>query len=160
MFMYRAIEWRLICENLSSSLGDYWGGDTPPPPPTECVTRQRRAQRARGVTRAPLGYFYNTPHCALGGAISIPPLISETTGPILKIQAALESPGKLSRGKILPRGHQWHHRSGQSKNVRLFGLGDIGEQNFDIKLKQSQRIGMDSVADIRKYHFLCFVTII
>ena len=33
------------------------------------------------------------------GAISSPPLISETTGPILKIQAAFESPGKKIRGK-------------------------------------------------------------
>ena len=45
-------------------------------------------------------------------------------------------------------------------NVRLFGLGDIGEQNCNVKLKQSQRIGMDSVSDICKYHLLCFVTII
>ena len=33
------------------------------------------------------------------------------------------------------------------KNVRLFGLGNIGEQNVDVKLKQSQRIGMDSVSE-------------
>ena len=48
------------------------------------------------LTRAPLGYFYNAPHW---GAISSPPLISETTGPILKIQAAFESPGKTVEGK-------------------------------------------------------------
>ena len=59
-----------------------------------------------------------------------------------------------------PRGHEWRHRSGQSQNVRLFGLGDIGEQNCDVKLKQSQRIGMDNVTDICKYHLLYFVTII
>ena len=59
-----------------------------------------------------------------------------------------------------PRGHEWRHRSDQSQNVRLFGLGDIGEQNCDVKLKQSQRIGMDSASDICKYHLLCFVTII
>ena len=46
------------------------------------------------LTRAPLGYFYNAPHWGGGEAISSPPLISETTGPILKIQAAFESPGK------------------------------------------------------------------
>ena len=34
-----------------------------------------------------------------GGAISSPPLISETTGPNLKIQAAFESPGKIVGGK-------------------------------------------------------------
>ena len=50
--------------------------------------------------------------------------------------------------------------SGQSQNVRHFGLGDIGEQNCDVKHKQSQLIGMDSVSDICKYHLLCFVTII
>ena len=50
------------------------------------------------LTRAPLGYFYNAPHWG-GGAISSPPLISETTGPILKIQAAFESPGKTVEGK-------------------------------------------------------------
>ena len=31
---------------------------------------------------------------------------------------------------------------------------------ISFKLKQSQRIGMDSVSDICKYHLLCFVTII
>ena len=69
---------------------------------------------------------------------------------------------KLSRENKFywPRGHEWRHRSGQSQNVRHFGLGDIGEQNCDVKHKQSQLIGMDSVSDICKYHLLCFVTII
>ena len=49
------------------------------------------------LTRAPLGYFYNAPHW--GGGYFEPPLISETTGPILKIQAAFESPGKTVEGK-------------------------------------------------------------
>ena len=48
------------------------------------------------LTRAPLGYFYNAPHW---GGYFEPPLISETTGPILKIQAAFESPGKTVEGK-------------------------------------------------------------
>ena len=54
----------------------------------------RYLARVDMLTRAPLGYFYNAPHW---GAISSPPppLISDTTGPILKIQAAIESPGKL-----------------------------------------------------------------
>ena len=59
-----------------------------------------------------------------------------------------------------PRGHEWRHRSGRSQNVRHFGLGDIGEQHCDVKHKQSQLIGMDSVSDICKYHLLCFVTLI
>ena len=69
---------------------------------------------------------------------------------------------KLSRENKFywPRGHEWRHRSGQSQNVRHFGLGDIGEQNCDVKHKQSQLIGMDSVYDICKYHLLCFMTII
>ena len=50
------------------------------------------------LTRAPLGYFYNAPHWG-GGLFRAPPLISETTGPILKIQAAFESPGKTVEGK-------------------------------------------------------------
>ena len=52
------------------------------------------------LTRAPLGYFYNAPHWGGGGLFRAPPpLISETTGTILKIQAALESPGKTVEGK-------------------------------------------------------------
>ena len=51
-------------------------------------------------------------------------------------------------------------KPGQSQNVRHFGLGDIGEQNCDVKQEQSQLIGMDSVSDIYKYHLLCFATII
>ena len=50
------------------------------------------------LTRALLGYFYNTPHWG-GGYFDPPPLISKTTGPILKIQAAFESPGKTVEGK-------------------------------------------------------------
>ena len=48
------------------------------------------------LTRAPLGYFYNAP---TGGLFRAPPLIFETTGPILKIQAAFESPEKNCRRK-------------------------------------------------------------
>ena len=47
-----------------------------------------------------------------------------------------------------------------SQNVRHFGLGDIGEQICDVKHKQSQLIGMDSVSDICMYQLLCFVAII
>ena len=51
------------------------------------------------LTRAPLGYFYNAPHWGGGAISSPPPLISEINGPILKIQAAFESPGKTVEGK-------------------------------------------------------------
>ena len=57
------------------------------------------APAGRGLTRAPLGYFYNAPHWGGGGAISSPPLISETTGPIVKIQTAFESHGNTVEGK-------------------------------------------------------------
>ena len=46
-----------------------------------------------------------------------------------------------------------------SQNVRFFGLGGIGEHNFDVKRKESRLIGMASVTDICKYHSLCFETI-
>ena len=57
------------------------------------------ASKIAMLTRAPLGYFYNAPHWGGGGLFRAPPLISETTGPILKIQAAFESPGKTVEGK-------------------------------------------------------------
>ena len=59
------------------------------------------------LTRAPLGYFYNAPHWR-GLFRAPPPLISETTGPILKIQTAFERPGKTVEGKqiLLTSGSQ------------------------------------------------------
>ena len=50
---------------------------------------------AKKFHRAPLGYFYNTPHRV---TLSSPPLISETTGPILKkkIKRNLKALEKLS----------------------------------------------------------------
>ena len=56
------------------------------------------SKMSEAITPAPLGYFYNAPHWG-GGYFEPPPLISETTGPILKIQAAFESPGKNCQGK-------------------------------------------------------------
>ena len=72
---------------------------------------------------------------------------------------ALEKLSKESKF-YWPRGHEWRQRSGESQNVRHFGLGDTGEQNCDVKHKQSQLIGMDSVSDICMYHLLCFAAII
>ena len=43
-------------------------------------------------------FFYNALHWG-GGLFRAPPLISESTGPIVKIQAAFESPGKNRRRK-------------------------------------------------------------
>ena len=45
------------------------------------------------------GIFITRPTGGGGGYFEPPPLISETTGPILKIQAAFESPGKTVEGK-------------------------------------------------------------
>ena len=50
------------------------------------------------LTRAPLGYFYNAPHWG-GGLFRAPPLISETTGPILKKSSGIWKPWKNCRGK-------------------------------------------------------------
>ena len=67
-----------------------------------------------------------------------------------KNSSGIWKPWKNCRGFFYwPLGHEWRHRSGQSQNVRHFGLGD-----------KSQLIGMDSVSDICKYHLLCFVSII
>ena len=114
------------------------------------------------LTRAPLGYFYNAPHW--GGAISSPPPSDlQNYWTDSKNSSGIWKPWKNCQGKtyfIDLGGHEWRHRSGQSQNVRHFGLGDIGEQNCDVKHKQSQLIGMDSVSDICKYHLLCFMTII
>ena len=76
-----------------------------------------------------------------------PPLISETTGPILKIQVAFESPGKTVEGKkFIALGVTSDvTRQVKVKMFRHFGLGDIGEKNCDVKHKQNQLIGMDSV---------------
>ena len=75
---------------------------------------------------------------------------------------ALESPGKIVLGKqiLLTSGSPVTSQVRSKSKCLTFRLGDIGEQNFYVKLKQSQRIGMDSVSDICKHHFLCFVTII
>ena len=64
-----------------------------------CPRQSFHSKGSDKINPPPLGYFYNAPHW--GGAISSPPppLISETTGPILKIQAAFESPGKTVEGK-------------------------------------------------------------
>ena len=90
-------------------------------------------------------------------------MISQTTGPISKTQAPFDSPVReLSKHGAKFDLEVTNDVTGQVK-VRMFdffGLGDIGEHNFDIKHKQSLRIGMDGVTDICKYHFLCFVTII
>ena len=74
------------------------------------------------LTRAPLGYFYNAPHWGGGGYIE-PPLISETTGPILKIQAAFESPGKTVKGKNIDLGVT-SDVTGQVK-VKIFDISGL-----------------------------------
>ena len=72
-------------------------GDVCPPPQLQSISAP--LWPVWSLTRAPLGYFYNAPHWGGGGLFRAPPLISETTGPILKIQAAFESPGKTVEGK-------------------------------------------------------------
>ena len=48
------------------------------------------------LSRAPLGYFYNAPHWG-GGYFEPPPLISETTGPILKFKRHSKALEQLSK---------------------------------------------------------------
>ena len=60
-------------------------------------------------------------------AISSPPL-SETTGPILKIQTAFERPGNTVGKHLGVTSSQVRSKS----KFDHFGLGDIGEQNCDV----------------------------
>ena len=113
------------------------------------------------LTRAPLGYFYNAPVWG-GGAISSPPSDLRNYCTESKNSSGIWKPWKNCWRKtiFIDQSREWRHRSGQSQNLRHFGLGEIGEQNCDVKHKQRQLIGMDSVYDICKYHLLCFATII
>ena len=114
------------------------------------------------LTRAPLGYFYNAPHWGGGDYFELPPDLRNYRTDS-KNSSGIWKPWKNRSGKtnFIDLGvTEWRHRSGQSQNVRHFGLGDIGEQSCDVKQEQSQLIGMDSVSDICKYHLLCFATII
>ena len=61
--------------------------------------KKENEKKSAILTRAPLGYCYNAPHWGGGAISSPPPLISESTGPILIIQASFESPGKTVKGK-------------------------------------------------------------
>ena len=60
-------------------------------------------------------------------------MISKTTGPITKIQTPFDSPVReLSKHGVKFDLDVTDDATGQaSQNVRLFGLGDIGEHNFD-----------------------------
>ena len=52
------------------------------------------------------------------------------TGPISKFQTPFDSSVRelhVQGKKIWTGDHEWRHRSGQSQNFRLFGLGDIAE---------------------------------
>ncbi|KAF0313855.1 Potassium channel subfamily K member 10 [Amphibalanus amphitrite] len=53
------------------------------------------------LTRAPLGSVYNTPYWGGGGLFIAPPPNSETTGPIVKIQTASDSPGKTVERNLI-----------------------------------------------------------
>ena len=83
------------------ALGHLWGGALTSVPDENTRSHWAknviRSVESQDLARAPLGCFYNAPHW--GGGYFEPPLISETTGPILKIQAAFESPGKTVEGK-------------------------------------------------------------
>ena len=76
------------------------------------------------VNPRPAGVWLVTRYAGGGGEIS------QTTGPISKFKTPFNSPctwTTRTRSKIWPGDHWWCHRSDQSQNFRLFGLGDIGE---------------------------------
>ena len=57
----------------------------------------------RRLSRAPLGYFYNTPHLEQGGGVITAPLlsdISETMGPIFKTQTSFDNPVKFAEQNL------------------------------------------------------------
>ena len=105
----------------------------------------------RGLTRALLGSGES--HILLeGGGAYRPPIISQSTGPISKIQTPFDSPVR----DISKQGVKFDLYVTDDVKGHVVAMFDIsglltGEQNF---------YGMDSATDICKYHFLCFVTII
>ena len=94
---------------------------------------ERRADPVRSPCPRHYSIFYNTPHW--GGLFRAPhPLWSpKLLDRFVKFKRHLKALENLSKENKLswPRGHQWRHRSGQSRNVRRFGLGDIGEQDVN-----------------------------
>ena len=78
-----------------------------------------------------------------GGGAKGPPEISQTTGPIFKFQTPFDSPVR----KLPVQGQKF------DPEVTDDVTGQVKVRIFDFS-------GLDSVTDICKYHFLCFVTII
>ena len=75
-----------------------------------------------------------------GGGIAPPPPpeISQTTGTISIFQTPFDSPGRELSEQRKPFDFEvTNDRSGQSQYFRLFGLDELGEQNIDVKHKQS-----------------------
>ena len=114
------------------------------------------------LTRAPLGYFYNAPHWGGGGYFE-PPSDLRNYRTDSKNSSGIWKPWKNCRGKtnFIDLGVT-SDVTGKVK-VKMFdisGLVTSASKNCDVKHKQSQLISMDSVSDICKCHFLCFMTII
>ena len=85
--------------------------------------------RLNKVNPRPAGVWLVT-RPAGGGGKGPPPEISQITGPISKFQTPFDSPVRelpVQGQKFDPEVTDDVHRSGQSQNFRLFGLGDIGE---------------------------------
>ena len=93
------------------------------------------------INPRPAGVWLVTRPAGGGGQRSPPPEISQTTGPISKFQTPFDSPVRelpVQGQKFDPEVTDDVIGSGQSQNFRLFGLGDIGEYNFDVNRKESQ----------------------
>ena len=90
--------------------------------------------------------------------------ISQTTGPISKFQTPFDSPVR----ELPVQGQTFEPEvtddvTGQVK-VRIFDFSGLVTSASKMSMlsanKANESIGMDSVTDICKYHFMCFVTII
>ena len=101
-------------------------------------------------------------HILLGGGGAFRFVISQTTGPISKIQQTFDSSVReLSKHGVKFYLEVTDDVTGQVK-VRMFQFSGLVTSASTISMlsANSQWIGKDSVTDICKYQFLCFVTII
>ena len=94
--------------------------------------------------------------CVCGGGEGVVPLRwipNYLTDLISKFKTPFDSSAREISETILSGSLWWPRRAGQTSNVRLFGVGEISEQNICLKRKQSQWVGMFSVSNILKYYF-------
>ena len=87
-------------------------------------------------------------------------MIFQSTGPISKIKIPFDSPVcELSKHGTKFNLEGTDDVTGQVK-VRMFNFSGLVTSASTISLLSANKANVDSVTDICKYHFLCFVTII